>query len=113
MSEGTEDVVSTAYQQPCEHLITFLGDAFLTGIPVSRLIFGRHESQISTHAAALFEAVGIFDGEHEGKRRKRPHSLDLPQELRFWVGFSRDRFQLVIVFADALCQRTDLLEDGP
>jgi hypothetical protein len=37
----------------------------------------------------------------------------LAQELGFGVGFFRDRFQLVIVLADALCQRADLLEEGP
>ena len=62
-----------------EHLITFFGDAFL-GICVSRLISGRHKSQISAHAAALFETVGILQGGHEAQRCKRSDPFDLPQK---------------------------------
>ena len=84
-----------------KHLVALLGDAFLTGIALPRLIPARHKSQrIGAHAAALFEAVGIFQGEHEGQRGKRPDPLDLAQELGFWVVLFGDGFQLSVVFAE-------------
>jgi hypothetical protein len=95
--------VSTAYQESPQHLITFLGDAFL-GICVSRLISGRHKSQISTHAAALFETVGILQGEHKSQRCKRSNPLDLAQELGLRVMLFRDLLQLALVVANTLCQ---------
>jgi hypothetical protein len=74
----TEHCLPGAY---AEHLITFLGDAFLTRISVSRLISGRHKSQrLSAHAAALFETVGIHQGGHEAQRCKRSDPFDLPQK---------------------------------
>jgi hypothetical protein len=106
-SEETQDVVSTAHHEPPQHLVAFLGDAFL-GVPFPRLIPGRHESQISPYAATLFEAVGVLHGEHEGKRGKRSDPFDLAQELGLWVMLFRDGFQLALIVADALCQRSDL-----
>ena len=64
--------------------------------------------------STLLEAKGIFQGEHEGQGRKRSDPLDLAQELGFWVMLFRNRFQLSeIVIPDTLCQRADLLEEGP
>jgi hypothetical protein len=86
-----------------KHLISLLGDAFLLRVSVSGVISCRHEPQISTHASALLEAVGIFQGEHERKRRKRPNPLDLSQELRFGIMCFGDLLQLSVVVADTLC----------
>jgi hypothetical protein len=94
-----------------KHLITFLGDAFL-GVTLSRPSGGGHKPKICSHAAALLEAVGISHGEHEGERRERSDPLDLAQELGFWVVLFGDRLKLSVVFADALGQRADLLQDG-
>jgi hypothetical protein len=72
------------------------------------LVGGWHEPQVCSYRAALLEAVGVLQGEDEGKRRKRPYPFDLAQELRFWVVLPRDRLQLAIVLADALCERAYL-----
>ena len=74
-----------------KHLVAFLGDALL-GVPLSGLILCGHQPQVSTHAAAPFETVGILQGEHEAKRRERPYPLDLAQELCFRVTLFRGRF---------------------
>jgi len=84
--------VCAAYQKLSQHLVALLGDALLTRIPFPRPIACGHEPQISTHAAAPFEAVGVLYGQHERERRKRTDPLDLAQELRFWVMLFRDRF---------------------
>ncbi len=68
---------------------------------------------VCSYRSALFEAVGIFQGEHEGQRRECSNPLDLAQELGFRVAFFGDGFQLALVVADALCQRADRLKDGP
>jgi hypothetical protein len=47
-----------------EHLITLLGDAFL-GIPIPQLVPGWHQPQVRSDRAALLEAVGVLQGEHE------------------------------------------------
>ena len=57
--------------------------------------------------------MGIFQGEHEGQRGKRPDPLDLAQELGFRVVLFGDGFQLSVVFADTLCERADRFEDRP
>jgi hypothetical protein len=80
-------------------------------ISVPRSVGGRHESQVRPHRAALLEAVGILQGEHERERRERPDPLDLPQELGLWVALLGDRLQLSVVLTDALRQRSDLLQD--
>src|SRR5215212_9108588 len=104
--------MSAAYQKPPQHLVTFLGDAFL-GVAVPRAVGGRHESQVRPHRAALLEAVGILQAEHEGKRRKRSDSLHLAQKVGFMrVVLFSDRLQLLLVVADALRQRAYLLQDG-
>jgi hypothetical protein len=59
-------------------------DTFL-GIPVSRLSGGWHQPQVCSYRAALLEAVGVFQGEHEGQSREWPDPLDPAQELRFGV----------------------------
>jgi hypothetical protein len=59
-----------------------------------------------------FEAVGIFQSEHEGERGKRSNSLNLAQEFGLWVALFSDGFQLSIVVADTLCQRAYLIQDG-
>jgi hypothetical protein len=82
-------------------------------ISVPRSVGGRHESQVRPHRAALLEAVGILQGKHEGQRCKRPNPLDLSQELRFGIMCFRDLLQFALVVADTLCERADLLEDGP
>jgi hypothetical protein len=94
-----------------KHLVALLGDAPL-GVPISGLVPGWHQPQIGAHAAALFEAVGVLQGEHEGERSERPDPLDLSQELRFRVALLSDRLQLSVVLADALGERADLLQDG-
>jgi hypothetical protein len=100
--------VSAAYQKPPQHLLTFLGDAFL-GVAVPPALGGRHESQVRPHRAALLEAVGILQAEHEGKRRKRSDSLHLAQKVGFMrVVLFSDRLQLPLVVADALRQRAYL-----
>jgi hypothetical protein len=104
--------VGAAYQKLSEHLVTLFGDTPLR-VPIPRLIPGRHQPQIGAHAAALLEAVGILQRQHEGKRRKRPDSLDLAQELGFRVVLFADLLQLALVVADTLRQRADLLQDGP
>ena len=81
-------------------------------ISVPRSVGGGHKPQVRSYRAALFEAVGIIQGEHEGQRRKRPCPLDLSQELRFRIMCFRDLLQLALVVADTLCERADLLEDG-
>ena len=106
-AKGTEYVVSAAYQEPPQHLVAFLGDVFLR-VPISRLILGWHKPQISTHAATLFEAVGILHGEHEGECGKRSDPLDLAQEPGLWVVLFRDPLQQPLVLADALGERSDL-----
>jgi hypothetical protein len=65
--------VSATYQKLPQ--ISLLGDAPLLGITVSRLVAGRYKPEVCSHAAALFEAVGILQGEHKGKRCKRPNPL--------------------------------------
>jgi hypothetical protein len=83
------------------------------GSSVSRPSGGGHEEpQVSPYTAAPFEAVGIFQGEHEGKSRERPDPLDLAQEPGFGVALPGDPLQLSVVFADALGERADLLQDG-
>src|SRR5215212_1951684 len=72
----------------------------------------RAQAQVCSYRATLFEAVGIFQCEHEGECGKRSDSLDLAQELGFWVMLFRDGFQLALVVADALRERSDLLQDG-
>ena len=74
--------MGAAYHKPSRHLVTFLGDVFL-GVAVSRAVGGRHESQVRPHRTALLEAVGVFQAEHEGKRRKRSDSLHLAQKVGF------------------------------
>src|SRR5215211_4390391 len=101
-SEGTQDVVSAAYQKLPQHLISFLGDAPLR-ISISRLVCGGHKPQVCSYRAAPFEAVGVLQGQHEGKSRERSDSLHLAQELGFlWVALLGDRLQLAIVVPDAL-----------
>ena len=104
--------MGAAYQELPQHLVAFFGDAFL-GVPVSRLVGGGHEPQVCPYRTTLFEAVGIFQGEHERERRERPDPLNLAQELRLWIALLGDPLKLAVVVADALCQRADLLEDGP
>jgi hypothetical protein len=72
------------------------------GGPVPRAVGGGHKPQLRPYRAGPFEAVGILQGEHEGKCRDRPYALDLAQELRFWVVLFRDRIQLSVVGSDAL-----------
>jgi hypothetical protein len=92
-----------------KHLLALLGDAFLTRIAVPRLIPGGHKPQVCSYIAALLEAVGILQGEHEGERRERPYPFDLSQELGFlWVALLGDLLQLAIVVADALGKRAYL-----
>jgi hypothetical protein len=82
-------------------------------ISVPRSVGGWHQPQVRPHRAALFEAVGVFQRQHERKRRKRCDSLHLAQEVGFMrVVLLRDRLQLPLVVADALAQRADLLQDG-
>ena len=88
-AKGTQDVVSAAYQELPQHLITFLGDALL-GVPLPRLISSGHKPQVCSYRATLFEAVGILHGQHEGKRRKRSDPLHLSQELCFRVALLGD-----------------------
>jgi hypothetical protein len=111
-SEGTQDVVGAAHEQLPQHLVSFLGDVFLR-IPIPRAVGGWHQPQVRSDRAALFEAVGVFQRQHEGKRRKRSDSLHLAQEVGFvWVVLLRDRLQLPLVVPDPLGQRADLLQDG-
>jgi len=56
------------------------------------LVSSRHKPQVCSHGSALFEAVGILQGEHEGQSRQRPDPLDLVQEFRFRVVLFADRF---------------------
>jgi hypothetical protein len=58
-AEGSQDVVSAAYQKLPEHLVAFLGDAFL-GVPLSGAVGGWYESQVRSYRTALLEAVGIL-----------------------------------------------------
>src|SRR5215213_1072741 len=103
-SEGTLDVVSATYQKLPQHLISFLGDTFLTRISISRLLGGGHKPQVCSYRAAFFEAVGVLQGQHERQRRELSNSLDLAQELGFlWVALLGDRLQLALVVPDALC----------
>jgi hypothetical protein len=99
--------VSAAYQKFPQHLITFLGDAFLR-VSISRLIHSGHEPQVCSHRATLLEAVGILQGEHEGERCKRSDTLDLPQQTGFRIVLFGDLLQLALVVADALCERAYL-----
>ena len=101
-----------AYQKFSQHLLALLGDAFLTRISISRVVSSRHKPQVCSHGSAFLEAVGILQGEHEGECCKWSDSLDLAQELGFWVTFFGDLLQLSVVLADALGERADLLEDG-
>jgi hypothetical protein len=73
-------------------------------VPISGLIPGGHKPQVCSYRAALCKAVGIFQGEHEGKRGKRSDPLHLAQELRFGVMCIRDLLQLALVVANTLCQ---------
>jgi hypothetical protein len=59
--------------------------------------------------ATPFQAVEILQREHESFRRKCSDPLDLAQELGFGVGLFSDGFQLSIVFADALRERTAIV----
>jgi hypothetical protein len=59
-----------------------------------------------------FRSGRDLQSEHEGKRCKRSDSLDLVQELGFWVMLFRDGFQLPIVFADTLRKRAARFQDG-
>jgi hypothetical protein len=111
-AEGTQDVVGAANQKLPQHLVAFLGYAFL-GVPLSRAVGSWHEPQVRPHRAALFEAVGVLQGKHERERRQRPYPLDLAQELRFGVMLFAERFQLSVVLTDTLGERADLLEDRP
>jgi len=90
-AEGTQDVVGAAYQELPQHLVALLGDAFL-GVPLSGAVGCGNEPQVRPYRATLLEAVGVLQGEHEGERRERPDTLDLAQELRFWVMLFADRF---------------------
>jgi hypothetical protein len=110
-AKGTQYVVSAAYQKLPQHLVALLGDAFL-GIPLSRAVCGGHQPQVRSYRATLLEAVGIFQCQHEGERRKRPYPLDLAQELRFRVALLGDLIQLSVVIPNALGERADLLQDG-
>src|SRR5215213_9673814 len=110
-AKRTQDVVGAAHQELPEHLVALLGDALLR-ILVSRLVAGGHQPQVCPYRATPLEAVGIFQGEHEGECGKRPYPYDLAQELGFWVMLFRDGFQLALVVADALGKRADLLQDG-
>jgi hypothetical protein len=92
-----------------KHLVALFGDAFLTGISVSRLVCGGHQPQVRTYRSSPFETVVIFDGEHEGERGQRPDPLDLAQEPGLWVALLGDFLQLSVVIPDALCERSDLL----
>jgi hypothetical protein len=59
--------------------------------------------------------VGLFQRQHEGKRRKRSDSLDLAQEVGFvWVVLLRDRLQLPLVAPGmrSLSEPISLLQDG-
>ena len=84
--------MGTAYQQLPQHLVALLGDAFLTGVPVPRLIPGGYEPKVRAHGAAPLEAVGFLQGEHEGQGRERPDPFDLAQELGLRIMFFGDRF---------------------
>jgi hypothetical protein len=96
-----------------KHLVAFFGDAFL-GVPVSRLVSGGHQPQVCPYRTTLFEAVGIFQGEHERERRERPNPIDLAQELRLWIALLGDRLKLAVVLADALGKRAYLCSSmGP
>jgi hypothetical protein len=81
-------------------------------VSISRLILGWHKPQVRSYRSAPFEAVGIFQGEHEGKCCKRSNPLDLAQEISLWIAHFGDLLQLSVVIADALCQGADLLQDG-
>ena len=74
-----------AHEQLPRRLVALLGDApFCGSLSPDRSVAGT-EAQVGSHRAALLEAVGVFQSEHEGKRRERPYPLDLPQEMRFRV----------------------------
>ena len=58
-SERTQDVVGASDQELPQHLVAFLGDAFL-GVAVSRLVTCGHKPQVRSYRATLLEAVGIL-----------------------------------------------------
>jgi hypothetical protein len=73
-------------------------------ISISRLVAGGHKPQVCSYRAALFEAVGVLQGQHEGERRERTDPLNLAQELGFLrVALLGDLLQLALVVLDALC----------
>jgi hypothetical protein len=61
-----------------------------------------------------FRSGKDLPGEYESKCSKRSDSLHLAQEIGFMrVVIFSDGFQLALIVADTLCQRADLLQDGP
>src|SRR5215204_3269534 len=64
--------MGAAYQKTPEHLVALSRDAFLW-IALTRLVFGGCQTQVSAHLPALFEALRILQGEHEGQSRKCPY----------------------------------------
>jgi hypothetical protein len=68
---GTQDVVGYAYQELTLSISSPSLEIRSLRIPISRAVGGGHEPQVCSHRAALFEAVGIFQGEHERERPKR------------------------------------------
>jgi hypothetical protein len=74
------------------------------GVPLSGALCGWNEPQVRSYRAALCKAVGVLQGQHEGKRREHPDPLDLPQQIRLWVVLLADRLQLSVVLTDALCE---------
>jgi hypothetical protein len=112
LSEGAEDVVGAAYPNSFLIILFPCFSDVLFGIAFARLVSSWYQPQVSSNLlAALGEARGIFEGEHQRQGGEHSHAVDLPQELGLWVELLSYILQLAIVVFDALGQRGYGLQD--
>jgi hypothetical protein len=77
-AEGTKDVVSAAYQEPTLNISSpSLEMRFCEGLYLQSDPWRAPAPGICSHHPALFEAVGIFQCEHERERGEHSYSLNL------------------------------------
>jgi len=77
-TEGTQDVLGTAHQEPAEHRIPPFGDPEL-GLPRAGLVLAGAQAKVGAHRAAPPKPSGILNGEHVAERGEETHPPDLSE----------------------------------
>jgi hypothetical protein len=83
-AKRSQNVLRSLHQQRAQIRIAFLADVHLR-LTLSGVSSSRLQSQITSHVAALAEAMRIFQCQHEAQRDQRAHTLDLLQQRCLWI----------------------------